>query len=131
MKVTDYSRFRLMQTATRWEVDREYFEPVYNYLVHGYEPGSFWIGVLANDFFAAMQSSHPGNQIPALKRAAGWIRDSLPSQSYGSWDNVKSWLKLTKAQRRQILEDHGLIYTERQEVEMALRGETATEPYMP
>jgi len=130
MKITDYSRFRLQQTALRWHVDRDYFEPIYNYLVLGFEPGSFWTAALANDFMAAMQSCHPSNQAQSLKRAAGWIQNSLPEQSYGSWQKVHDWLKMTAAERRLCLENHGLIYTEQEEVELALRGTLATEPYL-
>ena len=131
MKLTDYSRFRLMQTARLWEVDRDYFEPVYNYLVHGYDPGSFWSAVLANDFFSAMRSSHPANQVSALKKAVGWIEDTLPESAYGSWSRVTDWTKLSQEARRQRLEDQGLIYTEHQEVELALRGADLKEPYWP
>lgn len=114
-----------MDTAEHWSVPKEYFEPLYNYLVHGFEPGSFWTAVLANDFFRAVQSSHPANDIPALKHTVGWIQDRFPVLSYGNYAVVKGWLELDSADRRLSLENHGLIYTEREEVELALRGITA------
>ena len=126
MKITQYSRVRFMQTADQWEVPREYFDPLFNYLVHGFEPGSFWTAVLANDFFRAIQSSHPSNQIPALKATVGWIQDRFPEIAYGNYRMVTSWLDLSDADRRLCLENHGLIYTEKEEVEMALRGIKAT-----
>jgi predicted Fe-S protein YdhL (DUF1289 family) len=130
MKLTEYSRCRVMESAAQWEVDREYFEPIYNYLIHGFEPGSFWSAVMANDFFRAMQSSHPSNQIPALKKAAAWIRESLPIECQGNPARVQQWLRLSDSERREILEQRELIYTEKAEVEMALKGRKAQEPHL-
>ena len=131
MKITQYSRLRIMESADYWSVPHEYFDPLFNYLVHGWEPGSFWSAVLANDFFRALQSSHPSNSIPQLKNAVGWIQDSFPRQSFGSYEQVHNWLFFTEQERRLCLENHGLIYTEREEVEMALRGvKTTPEPML-
>jgi hypothetical protein len=127
MKITNYSKNRIMESAHQWSVDREYYDPLYNYLVHGWEPGGFWTAALANDFIGAMQRSHPGNQIAALKKATGWIEDRFPALSYGSYQLVRDWLSFTDQQRRGHLEAVGLIFTEHEEVEMALRGVDATE----
>lgn len=126
MKLTNYSLNRLTKTAQEWSVDKDYFDPLFNYLIHGFEPGGFWTAVLANDFMGALQRSHPANQIPALKKATGWIQDRFPRNSFGSYEAVDQWLHLSEQQRRASLEAHGLIYTEREEVEKALRGENAT-----
>lgn len=125
MNITKLSRSRMMESATRWTVPREYFDPLYNYLVHGFEPGSFWTAVLCNDFFAAIQHSHPANDIPALKHTAGWIRDSFPPESYGDYHRVQEWIKLAPGYRRMSLEAAALIYTEQEEIMRGLRGETA------
>lgn len=131
MNITKFSRNRMMLSATRWTVAREYFDPLYNYLVHGFEPGSFWSAVLANDFWRAVQSSHPSNDIPALKHAVGWIRDSFPPESYGTYEQLQEWIKLSPHDRRMILERSSLIYTEHEEVMLALKGEvTAPEPVL-
>ena len=84
MNLTKFSRNRMMLSATRWTVPRDYFDPLYNYLVHGYEPGSFWTAVLANDFMRAVQHSHPSNSIEALKHTSGWIQGPSPLESYGN-----------------------------------------------
>jgi hypothetical protein len=128
MQVTKYSRDRIRLSASRWSVAREYFDPLYNYLVHGFEPGSFWTAVLANDFMRAIQHSHPSNTIDALKHTVGWIRDSFPEESYGDYNLVAAWIKLSSHQRRLHLEAAHLIYTEQQEIMMALRGERSYEP---
>jgi hypothetical protein len=121
----------MMAAATHWTVPREYFDPLYNYLVHGFEPGSFWTAVLANDFFRAVGSSHPANDIHSLKNTVGWIKDQFPALSYGNYTVVKSWLELPGMDRRIHLEDARLIYTEQEEIMMGLRGEKTYEPFMP
>ena len=122
MKLTAYSKVRLMENALRWEVDKDYFDPIFNYLVYGWEPGSFFTSLLANDFFGAVQHSHPANSIPALKKLCGWIRDALPNAAWGSYQQVQTWSQFSDLERRTLLESAGLIYTEREEVELALRG---------
>jgi hypothetical protein len=128
MNITKFSRDRMMLTATRWSVPREYIEPLYNYLVYGFEPGSFWSAVLANDFMRAVQHSHPGNDIPALKSTVGWIRDNFPEEAYGDSDKVILWQDLESVQRRQILESKDMIYTEQEEIMLALTGTKTYEP---
>ena len=130
MNLTKFSRDRMMLSATRWTVPRDFFEPLHNYLVHGFEPGSFWSAVLANDFMRAVQHSHPSNDISALKNTVGWIQDSFPEQSYGNRFIVGDWVNRSGHERRQILEQHNLIYSEQEEVMMALQGKKSYEPMM-
>jgi len=130
MNLTKFSRDRMMLTATRWSVPRDYFEPLYNYLVHGFEPGSFWSAVLANDFMRAVQHSHPGNDIPALKNTVGWILDSWPKAAYGDCSTIQTWVDFSGHERRLYLEQHNLIYSEQEEVMMALQGKKSYEPMM-
>ena len=130
MNLTKFSRNRMMESATRWTVPREYFEPLYNYLVYGFEPGSFWSAVIANDFMRAMQHSHPSNSIPHLKHVVGWMLDSWPADSYGDRDTVILWMDLESGHRRRILESSRLIYSEQEEVMMALKNVCTHEPFM-
>lgn len=130
MNITKFSRDHMMLTASRWQVPREYFDPLYNHLVHAYPPGSFWTAVLSNDFMRAVQCSHPGNTIEALKHTVGWIQDRFPEQSYGSAHQVHTWQDLTGHERRTILESANLIYTEQQEIMMALKGTKTHEPFL-
>jgi hypothetical protein len=131
MNITKFSRNRMMLSATRWSVPRDYFDPLYNYLVHGYEPGSFWTAVLANDFMRAVQHSHPSNDITALKHTVGWIQDSFPRESYGNIYMVEDWVNRSGHDRRMLLEEVGMIHTEQEEIMMGLRGEkTAPEPVL-
>ena len=124
MKLTVYSKNRIVKSAERWLVERDYFEPLYNYLVYGWEPGRCWCAVLENDWFGAIARSHPGNDVSALKNASKWITAAWPPLIYGNKDNVQEWCRLNEYQRRLFLESVKLIYTEQQEVELALRGES-------
>jgi hypothetical protein len=130
MNITKFSRDRMMLSASRWSVPRDYFDPLYNYLVFGFLPGSFWSAVLANDFMRAIQHSHPGNDIPALKHVVGWIEDSFPPNSYGDYDSIGHWIKFDPMTRRLYLEHEDLIYTEQEEIMRGLKGERSQEPIL-
>ena len=130
MQISKYSRARIMQNAVQWEVDKEYFDPIYNYLIHGFEPGSFFSAVLANDFFRAMQSSHPANSIPALKKLTGWIRSTMGHGIFwGSQEVVDAWLKMTDQERREKLELLGMVFPEQDEIIKILKDEKVIEPF--
>ena len=126
MNLTKYSIYTLAKSADRWSVDAEYFEPMYNYLVHGFIPGSFFSAILANDAMGAISHSHPLNSVQALKNLASWIQDSFPADSFGSYPKVHAWLDLTEADRRQKLEQANLIFSEQQEIIVALKGDLPT-----
>jgi hypothetical protein len=130
MTVSKFNRDRVMLTATRWSVAREYFDPLYNYLVHGFEPGSFWTSVLANDFMGAIQRSHPANDVPALKHVVGWIQDVFPQGSYGDYRSVRYWVNMQPQHRRMTLEHHRILLTEQEEIMALLRGQQSQEPQL-
>jgi len=131
MEFSRYSKARIMQSAVDWDVSKEYFDPIYNYMVHGFEPGSFFSALLANDMFRAMACSHPANNIPALKNLTGWIRSTMGHGIFwGSEEVVQSWLKLTEEERREKLELLRLVIPEKDEIVMILRGDKVVEPHM-
>ena len=118
------SRNRMYKTFLSWNVPEDFAMPMYNYLVYGFSPGSFFTAVLENDFMRAIQHSHTGNTITALKALTGWIQDCMPTRSYGSSYHIKEWLKLDSAERRKILEYYELIYTVQEETFMLLKNKT-------
>ena len=130
MNITVYSRNRLYETFSKWDVPRDFADPMANYLVYGYEPGGCFTAVLANDFYRAMGSSHPSNTVEAFKNLAGWIRDTMPVEAYGGYESVKKWIELSDEDRRFILEDNSLIYTSKEEVWLALQDKPTTEPVL-
>ncbi len=130
MNLTKYSRNRLLTTFSKWDVAKDFADPMYNYLVYGYSPGGFFTSVLANDFHSAVARSHPANTIEALKHLGGWILDFVPQEARGSYNNVEVWCSLPADVRRTILEDYDLIHTEQQEIMMALQSQPTTEPVL-
>ena len=123
MNLTKFSQDRFTSSAEGYEVDAEYMTPMYNYLIHGLQPGSFFIAVLANDWFGAMARSHPANTIPALKRLSAWIATRWPDRAFGSYSAVNAWLEMTADQRRSHLEAAVLIFSERDEVVLNLKNQ--------
>lgn len=128
MKITVYSNNRLLDTARQWAVPRDFAGPMINYLLYGYEPGSCFTAVLANDFHRAIASSHPSNTVEAFKALTGWINECFPLESYGSYVDVDRWCEWAPEERRAALEYRGLIYTEQEEIMKTLKGEITYEP---
>jgi hypothetical protein len=129
MEISKYSRNHILRLAKDWDVGREYLDPIYNYLVHGFEPGSFYSALLANDFFKAMLHSHPSNSALSLKNLTNWIRSTMGFGIFwGSEDVVKKWLSMTDIERRGQLERLNLIYSEKEEILMILKDQRTDEP---
>lgn len=94
MKLSNHSKNKFLETLAQYEVPKEYADPVFNYLVHGYHPGGFWNAVFANDFMGAMARSHPANTIVALKKTVSWMMNHLINgTTHGSYEVVDAWLK--------------------------------------
>ena len=131
MDFSRYSKARIMKSAVDWEVSKEYFDPIYNYMVHGFEPGSFYSALLANDMFRAMASCHPANNVNELKKLTAWIRSTMGYGIFwGSEEVVQNWIKMSEEQRREKLELLRLVIPEKDEIVMILRGEPCVEPHM-
>jgi hypothetical protein len=131
MNLTKYSENRFMRTFAQYEVPKDYADPIFNYLVHGFHPGGFWNAVLANDFMGAMARSHPANTVSALKKVVSWIMNHLVNgTTHGSYEVVDAWVKKTVEERRDILEAMGLVYSVKQEIVMILKDEPTHEPQL-
>jgi hypothetical protein len=85
---------------------------------------------MANDFFRAMQHSHPGNSVPELKHLTGWIESAVPFEAFGSYQKVTNWLKFDDEYRRALLVRRGLVYTLEEEVMLVLQGARTHEPFL-
>lgn len=130
MKISTYSRNNILQTMERWHVAKDFADPVYNYLIYGYEPGGFFTAVLANDWMGAIHRSHPANTIDALKAISGWINEHMPKLCWGSYKKVDDWINADEEYRRGVLERYKLIFTEKDETWMALEGRPTHEPIL-
>ena len=129
MELTKYSRNRFLDSMVHWHIPKDYVDPIYNYLVYGLNPGGFFTSVFANDFMMAMTRSHPANTIEALKTVSGWITNACPEQAWGSYDLVRAWQSMDPKQRRVHLVEWDLVYTEQQEIMLALKNERTVEPF--
>ena len=117
-----------MESLNHWHVPRDFAEPMYNYLVHGYEPGGFFKGWYANDATSIIRS-HPANTVQALKNLTKWMMNCAPHIAWGSHDKVNNWIKMDADARRPHLENANLIYTEADEIVLLLKGESTQEPF--
>jgi len=122
MKLSKHSEHRLRKSLNYWRVPGDFTEPMYNYLVFGFEPGGFFKGWYANDATSILHS-HSGNTVEALKDLTKWMLNCMPRESWGSHEKVRAWLKMSDADRRKILEEWDLVFTEEQETWMILKNE--------
>ncbi len=130
MNLTKYSRNKILETFQYWSVPKDFADPMFNYLVYGYQPGSCFTSVLANDFSGAIMRSHPANTLEAFKALVGWINDYVPSMARGSYEVVEAWTNLSDSQRRAVLEGKGLVFSTEEETWKVLNGEPSTEPQL-
>jgi hypothetical protein len=61
-----------------------------NYLIHGFEPGSFTTAVLANDLYEACGRADFQNRT-SLGDIGRWVYQNCPPQSRGSYEAVRDW----------------------------------------
>lgn len=131
MNLTKYSKYKLQNKIALYKVDKDFVDPIYNYLIHGFSPGSFFRSVLANDFMDAIARSHPANTIPALKNLVCFIVNEMPHGiTHGSYEIVDAWTKLSTDERRKILEECRLVFTEKEEIIKVLKDDPVNEPVM-
>lgn len=128
MELTKYSRNRLLESLNHWRVPKDFADTMYDYLIYGFEPGGFFRGWYANDATSIIRS-HPANTVEALKSLTKWMINCLPGEAWGSHAAVDAWLKMDPAQRRRLLEQQDLIYSEEDEILLALKNERTVEPF--
>jgi hypothetical protein len=123
MKLTKHSINKFYTSCKEYDIPKDYADPVFNYLVYGFEPGSFFTALIANDAHRAITSSHPANSIPALKKLVAWLLNCMPYASFGSYEKVDEWLKMSSEERRAHLEHKRLIHSEADEIVLILKDE--------
>lgn len=130
MKITEYSKNRLLETFARWEVPRDYADPLYNYLVYGFSPGGFFTALLANDAMGAIARSHPANPMHELKKVVGWIQEYCPKMAWGDYQTVFAWTDMQEGLRRDVLEQCKLVYSAEDEIMLVLKNQRTVEPHL-
>jgi hypothetical protein len=94
-----------------------------DYLIRGFEPGSFYYFMFANDMFAAVGHAHPSISMAHLKQLVGFMKYHFPEgMAWGSNTAVDRWLDMTDDERFEKLRERGLWLTEAQEMWAALQG---------
>ena len=78
----DFTGFKMTQQSQ---------ESLYNYLVHGFEPGGFMMAVLSNDLYGAVARADFVNT-DLISQYARWIESRAPYGSYGDRETVRGWL---------------------------------------
>lgn len=121
IRLAECSHRKFYATFETWRVDKDFADPIFNYLVHGWDPGSFFSAVMANDFRRAVQTSHPANTVTAMKALVGWMGDNMPIKAWGDYEKVREWQLTPPEVRREHLEFRNLIYTEKEETWQILK----------
>jgi hypothetical protein len=128
MKLSKYSKSRMFSTFRDYNVPGEWSNVLFNYLVHGLDPGSFFTALFANDAMAAIGHSHTSNTIVSLKTVVSWLQEYMTEgEAFGSYQKVEAWLTMPSNQRRKVLETLRLIYTEQEEIMLILKDEELVE----
>lgn len=94
-----------------FDVPIEMQEGFWNYFMYGWEPGSFGMAILRNDFRDAVCRAHPALSAEHLREIARWFYNVRLPDAYGSNEKIESWMSLTNEQRREIMEDIRLCPT--------------------
>lgn len=83
---------------------------MFNYLVHGWEPGGFLTAVLINDLrLAAGRADHVNRS--NLGHVTLWMIHVLPGSCHGSQAAVDSWMARTDREREELLVAMDLLPT--------------------
>lgn len=96
-----------------WELDTsmEYAGVVFSddfkgsierYLEFGYEPGGFATAMLARDFERALYAADVHNR-KVFWGIAMWIRNRMPEESWGSYQQVEAWCRDTDGRRARFV----------------------------
>lgn len=102
---------KFLNSFEYFDVGNEFMQEMYNYVIKGLPPGSFFTALFANDFVSACKLSHPGNSWDYVQNTGKWLYFEAPAQCWGSYEKVEAWLKLDNETRTKICEDKGLIAT--------------------
>lgn len=96
---------KLARSFEHWNVNVEHQGVLERYVLQGLSPGSFFEALLANDMVGAACRSHPSNQWKDIVAIMKWLINMAPKESFGSYDKVHAWLRLSADDRRAYCEN--------------------------
>jgi len=102
---------KFQRSFDHFDMSIDFMQDLYNYVIMGFDPGSFFTAIFANDFVGACHRSHPCNSWSDIRETGKWLTFEAPEQCWGSYEKVEAWLKLDNETRTKICEDKGLIAT--------------------
>ena len=96
------------------EMPADWMQELYNHLVCGYPPGGFHTALFANDLHSAACKSHVANKWQWIVSTIKWLYEYAPDESFGNYELVKAWGKLTPEKRRERCEAKRLLLPEQE-----------------
>lgn len=106
-----FDRHMTLEHSRTWgNVHEDCRDAIFNYLVHGYEPGGFLTAVLCNDLYRAATVCDFENA-KRLTEVARFIIHALPLACYGNRERMAEWMKLSEREREEILIELRLLPT--------------------
>lgn len=125
MTVSNFNIRKLDTTMKDWDIPDGFRQPIINYLIYGFRPGSFFESFLCDDAFGLISHSHPVNRISDLKGLANFFYNSgLRGIAFGDYSSYNAWLRLSDEERIAHLIRVRLIYSEKEEVAAILLDST-------
>lgn len=91
------------KTFEEYVVPEEIKEALWNYFSYGLDPGGFCMAVLQNNFANAICRAHRSLSAECLRSISMWLMAYGPSYSYGSIEDITSWMRKTDIARRDIM----------------------------
>ena len=95
-------------TFDHHDVPVEMQEAFWNYLAYGWDPGSFGVAILRNDFAGAVLRAHRALTAECFRSIAIWFANVPPPMAFGSDAKIEAWKALTDDERRDIMIEHRL-----------------------
>jgi len=92
-------------------IPENWHDELINYIVHGFEPGSFHRNLYTNNLAGATTTSDSFNEWNWIQLFMDFLLTHAPSECWGNNEKVANWLKLDKTVRYKICHTHGLILT--------------------
>ena len=111
--IRDNRRIRgFWDTFQLYPVTQEWAEELHNYFIMGYLSGSFHQACFANDLYGAACRTHISNRWENIVAMMKWINEYAPAGSWGSYENVATWLAKSEEERKKICINKGWMLTD-------------------